>query len=80
MKFKDFKRWCYERLEDGYLDQDTANSCFALIDDIYACPFWKRRKMWKEVEINIVENVVIPINFERRFDAIRKVKESEQIQ
>lgn len=72
MRFKEFEQWCFDRLEDGYLDKDTAESCFGLIDDIYAYPFWRRRKMWKKVEVKIVEHVVIPINQEIRFGQLRR--------
>lgn len=74
MRFKEFEQWCFDRLEDGYLDKDTAKSCFGLIDDIYAQPFWKRRKAWKKIEVEIVEHVVIPINQQLRFDQLRKEK------
>lgn len=74
MRFKEFEQWCYDRSIEGYLTDELAIDCFLLIKDIYERPFWMRRRVWKIIEHEIIENIVIPINSERQFNRLREEK------
>lgn len=61
MKYKEFKKWCNDRACDGCWGMTTAMICCSIISDINEEPFWKREKKWKEIENEIVTNIVEPI-------------------
>lgn len=74
MKYKEFKKWVNDRWVGGYLSYEVYHAARLLIHDIDTMWFWERRQAWKNIEIEIVEHVVIPINQEIRFKEIRDAK------
>lgn len=62
MKYKEFRKWCNNRSADGCWSMHTAMFCINIMDHIDGFYFWRREKVWKEFENEVVENVIIPIN------------------
>lgn len=64
MKFKQFLSWCNDRACDGCWSIDTISFCIDILDEVRRHPFWRREKVWQELdkEFEIVEKVVKPIN------------------
>ena len=77
MKFKEFSNWCNDRACDGCWGLNEAIICCNLAEDIYKLPFWKREKKWKEVEDEIVTNIINPTN-KKIDEIINKNKEGEK--
>lgn len=47
MKFKEFYKWCNERVHDGYWGLFEAIHCIDCVAEINKKPFWKREKCWQ---------------------------------
>lgn len=64
MTFKQFGEWCNERACDGCWSSGIAMFCIAVCDQVGKCRFWKREKVWREInrEYDIEKNIVCPIN------------------
>ena len=62
MTFKQFKQWCNERAADGCWGSHDALYCINLIETMMKIPWWKRKKVWKQIELKVLSAVVTPIN------------------
>lgn len=62
MTFKEFCDWCNARACDGCWGALTAMTCIDLMSRIRHTPFWKRKKSWKEIEQQVLDEIVNPIN------------------
>lgn len=62
MTFKEFCDWCNARACDGCWGSLTAIACIDLMSMIRHTPFWKRKKAWKEIEQQVLDEIVNPIN------------------
>jgi hypothetical protein len=64
MTFKEFKLWCNERSYDACWGFTTAITCAYALQEVHQAPFWKREKVWQEVnqKYRIVEYFVNPTN------------------
>ena len=62
MTFRQFKQWCNERACDGCWGMNDAMFCIELIKTMQKIPFWKRIKVWKKIETQVLCSVVTPIN------------------
>lgn len=62
MTFKQFKQWCNERACDGCWGMNDAMFCIELIETMQKIPFWKRIKVWKKIETQVLISIVTPIN------------------
>lgn len=62
VSYKDFQRWCNKRCHDGCRGLLEALTCLNIIDEIRNLPFWKREKKWREIEQQVVREIVEPIN------------------
>lgn len=62
MSFKEFKKWCNDRACDGCWGFLDALVCIDIIREIDRLPFWKREKVWKEKELQVLDEIVNPIN------------------
>lgn len=60
MTFKQFESWCNERACDGCWSRRIAMFCIAVCHQVGKCRFWKRKKVWRELDIE--QNIVRPIN------------------
>ena len=47
MTYKEFKKWCNDRLNDGNWVYYDARWCIDTIDYVNKHHFWKRNKIWK---------------------------------
>lgn len=62
MKYKEFKKWCNERVCDGCWNLKQATFCIDIIKYIDAYWFWQREKVWKEeYELLTYIQVIKPI-------------------
>lgn len=59
MKYKEFKKWCNERAQDGCWSVPTAAFCCGLMELINTYPFWKREKVWNKGYKECVENAIV---------------------
>lgn len=50
MTYKEFKNWCYERSHDGCWGLTEAITCVSAYEVIQTEPFWKREKVWSNLE------------------------------
>ena len=66
MTFKQFKRWCSDRACDGCWGYEEALFCCELIRDMMKIPWWKREKVWKKIEIQVLASIVTPTNQKRQ--------------
>lgn len=74
MKYRDFEKWCNDRITDGYWDYEAAMFCVNLIDTLRNYNFFKRNKIWKtHYERYVSRYVVRPINIK-----ISKLKEKNK--
>ena len=62
MKYKEFYKWCNERTSDGCWGIVEATICIEIIEEFKTIPFWQREKTWKEMEKEIIADIVEPIN------------------
>lgn len=62
MTFKQFVKWCNERAYDGCWGFQTAQMCIGVMREIRKLPFWKREKAWKQIEPQMRNGIVEPIN------------------
>lgn len=62
MTFKQFKRWCNDRACDGCWGYNDALYCIELVQNMMKIPWWKRKKVWKKIEPQVLYAVVTPIN------------------
>lgn len=62
MTFKQFKKWCSDRACDGCWGYNDALYCIELIQNMMKIPWWKRNKVWKKIETQVLYAVVTPIN------------------
>ena len=69
MSFKEFKKWCNDRACDGCWGLLEALTCINIVRDINKLPFWKRGKAWRKMELQVLDEIVNPIN-----EKIRKCK------
>ena len=66
MTFKQFKRWCNDRACDGCWGYNDAIYCIDLIQTMMKIPWWKRERVWKKIELQVLATVVTPINQKRQ--------------
>lgn len=67
MKFKEFKKWCYDRSIDGGWNVQVANLSIQIINIVNWKPFWLRERFWaNKWEEKVVRAIVEP------FDKLRK--------
>lgn len=78
MKFKDFVRWCNERVCDGCWGFQTARICIDILRQVRRRPFWKREKAWQAInEGHWIETMIIdPIN--QKIEQIRQQCDDEE--
>lgn len=50
MTYKEFKKWCTDRVYDCRWGMQDAMLCIQTLELINRTPFWKRKKVWKAVE------------------------------
>lgn len=62
MTFKQFRKWCNDRACDGCWGSHDALYCTNLIDTMMKIPWWKRKRVWKQIEHRVIYAVVTPIN------------------
>lgn len=64
MNFKEFVNWCNERACDGCWSVNTVVVCIGAINRVRSKPFWKREKVWQEINESegIVNFFVEPTN------------------
>ena len=63
MKYKDFYKWCNQRVFDGYWSMKNASFCLTTIETFKHIPFWKREKVWNKTYKNFILNdIVNPTN------------------
>lgn len=62
MTFKEFKNWCNERACDGCWGMLTSLTCIDIMNRINKLRWWKRKKAWEEIENQVMEEIVNPIN------------------
>ena len=62
MTLKQFKAWCNERSCDGCWGSHDVLYCINLIQNMMKIPWWKRNKVWKKIEPQVLYSVVNPIN------------------
>ena len=63
MTYKEFKRWCSKRANDGMWGLKQATFCTDVMKYINAHWFWQREKVWKEeYEYLTYLQVIKPIN------------------
>lgn len=74
MKYKEFKKWAESKWLNEEISYGVYHSINLLIREMNNLGFWERRRVWQNIEIDIVEHVVIPINQEIRFKEIRDAK------
>lgn len=67
MTFKQFRRWCNDRACDGWWGHQEALLCIDVMSQIQKLPFWKRERVWKQIEGRMMLEVIGPTN--------RKIKE-----
>lgn len=66
MTFKQFKLWCNDRACDGLWGYNDAIYCIDLIQTMMKIPWWKRERVWKKIELQVLATVVTPINQKRQ--------------
>lgn len=62
MTWKEFQKWCNERVCDGCWGYTEAKICIDVIMRIRKLPFWRRKKAWKKVEQLMLEKIINPTN------------------
>lgn len=62
MKYKQFSKWCSDRMFDGCWGMTEAIICCNIVTDMQKTPFWKREKKWREMSEEIVTKIVEPTN------------------
>lgn len=62
MTFREFADWCNARACDGCWGMGTAIYCAEIIREISAVPFWRRRKVWEAIRVQVEDEIVNPIN------------------
>lgn len=62
MTFKEFEKWCNERSCDGCWGMMTALECIDLVETIRKVHFWKRERVWREKEKQVLDEIVGPID------------------
>ena len=62
MTYKQFKQWCNERACDGCWGMQVALLCIDVMKEINRLPFWKREKVWKQIEHRMLVEVITPTN------------------
>ena len=62
MSYKEFLRWCNDRSHDGRWGLLEAVICLDVFKKIQALPFWKRKQRWRELEQDIVSEIIEPTN------------------
>lgn len=62
MTYREFKKWCNERACDGYWGLREAIICGQIISKINDTPFLKRKKVWLDMEQDVLDNIVTPTN------------------
>ena len=66
MTFKQFKRWCNDRACDGCWGYEEAVLCCEIIGNMMKIPWWRRKKTWKKIEIQVLTSIVTPTNQKRQ--------------
>ena len=63
MKFKEFLRWCSDRVADGCWGMTEAICCTIVVQNVLDQKPWRREKFWKEnYRDSVVSKIVYPIN------------------
>ena len=62
MTFKEFEKWCEERICDGCWGLKEAILCMEVLDYVKAHPFWARKKAWNDFRDRVVTQIVEPTN------------------
>ena len=62
MSFKEFEKWCNDRACDGCWGLLPALTCINIVRGINKLPFWKREKAWQKMELQVLDEIVNPIN------------------
>ena len=62
MTYKQFDKWCNERAVDGCWGRAEATLCIGLLRAIKKRPFWRREKIWKRFEDEVVSEIIEPTN------------------
>lgn len=62
MSYKEFLRWCNKRAHDGCWGMLEALTCCDIIGEIKNLPFWKRERRWREIEREVVTEIIEPTN------------------
>lgn len=62
MTFKQFKQWCNKRACDGCWGSHDALYCMNLIQNMMKSPWYRRNKIWKTIETQVLYAVVSQIN------------------
>lgn len=62
MTFKQFKKWCNDRACDGCWGFKEATYCIELIRNMMRIPWWRRNKVWREIETQVLCAIVTPTN------------------
>ena len=62
MTFKQFRKWCNERACDGCWGYHEAILCIDVGREILKLPSWKREKVWKQIELRMLNEVIEPTN------------------
>lgn len=50
MTYKEFKNWCNDRSHDGCWGLIEAITCISAYEVVSIEPFWKREKVWNNLE------------------------------
>jgi hypothetical protein len=50
MTYKEFKNWCNDRSHDGCWGLTEAITCISAYEVVSIEPFWKREKVWNNLE------------------------------
>ena len=62
MTFRQFQKWCNDRACDGCWGYQEALLCIDVMSQIRRLPFWKRERVWKQIEGRMMLEVIGPTN------------------
>lgn len=63
MTYKGFLKWANDRACDGRWGLDTAMACTQMATLLYSVPWFRRKKLWKEMQGDeFVKQIVVPVN------------------
>lgn len=74
MTYKEFKDWCNDRACDGMWHFHTFLACRDVIDTMESTIFFRRKKIWKKLEPEVMATIVEPTNsrIEERLERMKK--------